>query len=877
MSGHDPISALLSIFPDVTEAAEKYKITEPDRESRGLARGIANEKIQFHETAQRLNFLSIKAGSSGNCNWVQRAEERFGSEKAGQILHDLQSLTSQLLTLETDLINAGRKKEILDKIQGRAFGPVKGRDRNSRTQLQRTLDGVSNTNRLLASRLSSAPTLLTRAFQTSDTRGPLLFRREFGSSKTAACKSPSSTMWSIPSQEPVLAKLGICLIELAFGKPLSELRREDSGRDSLKDHDELDADSLDLITAKKLFMSQRIRYEFGEPFEDAVRACVHQQFRAEKSDNIVKLDREHPSFLQNAVTSIISPLQLQMKKYLRAGQRNSVSNKETNSKAFNESVTLRNRSSDVNNLAVVDPSTPRISTPRNNKPQPSNTNASSSRADNGNEGTAISHFQIQSKDPGIIPLKINLYQRTFADMPSGTRDAAPLPQGPAIWQDDAEKARGREQHIPLGPVGKRSGLRVPSPSEKSQEDSEWAYGSVTETTESAHASVADALDQLPARTDHPLLSRIAKPMLRVFLDNFDVWKGRPAGSTRGGGNAKRGRGGVPSRKRAKNPPNRGHIPEDEDDDNDEEDDNVENGGGGKTAQLNNDNLTLACPFFKKDSRTHGSCCGKRLTRIRDVKQHLKRRHYIPIYCPICNLTFNDEMARDNHTNEFSCQRGRHPRPEGINLRQQNELGKRASRQHSEDKQWFAIFAIIFPGDPLPSSAYIDPSLLDNANAYQDFVTTEGSGILYQFLQSRNALNLNVPRGLEHDLETFQRQMLAEGLVAISEEWSRRGAGAALSSESESAEVVNADSASLGADVESMSSLQPTSITSSIGHPGYAISDSEPPWSYQNPQQGFVPSIPPFEMTQMTMIIDGSTADESLDWAGTHDHDFTDYM
>ncbi|KAF5488895.1 hypothetical protein CGCF413_v012404 [Colletotrichum fructicola] len=545
MSGHDPISALLSIFPDVTEAAEKYKITEPDRESRGLARGIANEKIQFHETAQRLNFLSIKAGSSGNCNWVQRAEERFGSEKAGQILHDLQSLTSQLLTLETDLINAGRKKEILDKIQGRAFGPVKGRDRNSRTQLQRTLDGVSNTNRLLASRLSSAPTLLTRAFQTSDTRGPLLFRREFGSSKTAACKSPSSTMWSIPSQEPVLAKLGICLIELAFGKPLSELRREDSGRDSLKDHDELDADSLDLITAKKLFMSQRIRYEFGEPFEDAVRACVHQQFRAEKSDNIVKLDREHPSFLQNAVTSIISPLQLQMKKYLRAGQRNSVSNKETNSKAFNES--------------------------------------------------------------------------------------------------------------------------------------------------------------------------------------------------------------------------------------------------------------------------------------------------------------------------------------------QNELGKRASRQHSEDKQWFAIFAIIFPGDPLPSSAYIDPSLLDNANAYQDFVTTEGSGILYQFLQSRNALNLNVPRGLEHDLETFQRQMLAEGLVAISEEWSRRGAGAALSSESESAEVVNADSASLGADVESMSSLQPTSITSSIGHPGYAISDSEPPWSYQNPQQGFVPSIPPFEMTQMTMIIDGSTADESLDWAGTHDHDFTDYM
>ncbi|KAK2729454.1 hypothetical protein CKAH01_10137 [Colletotrichum kahawae] len=462
-------------------------------------------------------------------------------------------------------------------------------------------------------------------------------------------------------------------------------------------------------------------------------------------------------------------------------------------------------------------------------------------------------------------------------MPSGTRNAAPSPQGPAIWQDDAEKTRGREQHIPLGPVGKRTGLRVPSPSDQSQEDSEWAYGSVTETTESAHASVADALDQQPVRTEHPLLSRIAKPMLRVFLDNFDVWRGRPAGSTRGGGNAKRGRGGVPSRKRPRNPPVRGNLPENEEDDNGEEDDDVEVGGSRKPAQPDNDNLTLACPFFKKDSRTHGSCCGKKLTRIRDVKQHLKRRHYMPIYCPICNLTFTEEMARDNHTNEISCQRGRHPRPEGINLRQQNELGKRASRQHSEDKQWFAIFAIIFPGDPLPSSAYIDPSLLDNANAYQEFVTTEGPGILYQFLQSRNALNRNVPSGLEQGLETFQRQMLADGLVAVSEEWSRRTARTALSSGSESAEVVNDESASLGADVESMSSLQPTSYTSSIGHPGYALSDSEPLWSYENPQHGFVPNIPTLELTEMDMLIEGSIPEESLDWPSIHTQEYPDYM
>lgn len=82
------------------------------------------------------------------------------------------------------------------------------------------------------------------------------------------------------------------------------------------DVDEVDADSLDLITAKRLFVSPTTRYEFGKPFGHAVRACVNQHFASEMSGDVVDVDREHSCFLQNAVASVVSPLQLQMKKYL---------------------------------------------------------------------------------------------------------------------------------------------------------------------------------------------------------------------------------------------------------------------------------------------------------------------------------------------------------------------------------------------------------------------------------------------------------------------------------------------------------------------------------------------------------------------------------
>jgi len=57
----------------------------------------------------------------------------------------------------------------------------------------------------------------------------------------------------------------------------------------------------------------------------------------------------------------------------------------------------------------------------------------------------------------------------------------------------------------------------------------------------------------------------------------------------------------------------------------------------------NGQQTFACPFFKKDVVRYHTCGERELKRIKDVKQHLERRHYIRYYCPRCWLKWNDHL------------------------------------------------------------------------------------------------------------------------------------------------------------------------------------------------------------------------------------------
>lgn len=63
--------------------------------------------------------------------------------------------------------------------------------------------------------------------------------------------------------------------------------------------------------------------------------------------------------------------------------------------------------------------------------------------------------------------------------------------------------------------------------------------------------------------------------------------------------------------------------------------------------------TFACPYLAYKPATYRSCLRYKLSRIADVKRHLKRCHMHPPYCPRCMETFTNEETRDEHIRMFS--------------------------------------------------------------------------------------------------------------------------------------------------------------------------------------------------------------------------------
>lgn len=184
-------------------------------------------------------------------------------------------------------------------------------------------------------------------------------------------------------------------------------------------------------------------------------------------------------------------------------------------------------------------------------------------------------------------------------------------------------------------------------------------------------------------------------------------------------------------------------------------------------------LTFACPYTKKDSMSYRDCYKYRLSRIRDVKQHLARCHRNPPYCPRCMGTFETEEERDEHIREFSCPSRPLLRLDGITEAQKSQLAKKSMANTTPEDQWYAVFDIVFPGHkPRPRSAYVDSELLQDITLYQDFLTSHGPRILSEVLTQRGAVTWNSPDD-ERDLAAFQQSVFEEGLGIVFEHWLAR--------------------------------------------------------------------------------------------------------
>lgn len=118
------------------------------------------------------------------------------------------------------------------------------------------------------------------------------------SGSTSSDISPISEFWVIRG-EPILTRLGYALIELALGKRLAQLRKEDQ-------YSSKDPDIVDYLTAKGLVESGCIMGAEGRVYENVVKACLYHQFLS--TSDLKVIDSSLISFHEDVERSIIGPL-----------------------------------------------------------------------------------------------------------------------------------------------------------------------------------------------------------------------------------------------------------------------------------------------------------------------------------------------------------------------------------------------------------------------------------------------------------------------------------------------------------------------------------------------------------------------------------------
>ncbi|SPO07607.1 uncharacterized protein DNG_10302 [Cephalotrichum gorgonifer] len=142
---------------------------------------------------------------------------------------------------------------------------------------------------------------------------------------------------------------------------------------------------------------------------------------------------------------------------------------------------------------------------------------------------------------------------------------------------------------------------------------------------------------------------------------------------------------------------------------------------------------FACPFYLRDPTTHRRCVKFALKRIKDVKQHLNRRHSRPDhYCPICHKVFRTSALRDSHIRGRSCHIRAPPLQtlsDGISADQRMELKRRVDRNHSAERQYMQIWETVFPGVNAPASVYLDSRASETVLIMRRVWERDGQGII----------------------------------------------------------------------------------------------------------------------------------------------------
>lgn len=180
-------------------------------------------------------------------------------------------------------------------------------------------------------------------------------------------------------------------------------------------------------------------------------------------------------------------------------------------------------------------------------------------------------------------------------------------------------------------------------------------------------------------------------------------------------------------------------------------------------------LFFACPFVKRYPHRYHKCYSHTLKDVARVKYHLFRDkdHRLPIYCPTCSETFSSEDLRDEHVRALTCTMKPPVKWEGITANQREQLNKRSPSTNSAVENWNSVYKILFPGDPVPASPYIDMSLSGDLRAFREHALSTGPLIWDEILRTRLPENLRSSQG---ELQSFYRSYYPEAITSLFETW-----------------------------------------------------------------------------------------------------------
>ncbi|KAH7156715.1 hypothetical protein EDB81DRAFT_398572 [Dactylonectria macrodidyma] len=168
---------------------------------------------------------------------------------------------------------------------------------------------------------------------------------------------------------------------------------------------------------------------------------------------------------------------------------------------------------------------------------------------------------------------------------------------------------------------------------------------------------------------------------------------------------------------------------------------------------------FACPFCKKDGQKYQDCSKYELRRVKDVKQHICRKHTKhEYYCSSCSKGFSAKEAKDEH--ELGCQEQPKTQPDENSRWQRKELNVTNIRGYSPEEQWFSIWDTLFPGLQRPRSCYLGNNLEEMMAQIRDLWDRKRSSIICDVLKDENK-TMDGPSLLNSAMQTVFNQFESE--------------------------------------------------------------------------------------------------------------------